>query len=271
MAFSSTSPATHIYDLEYIIDKAKDPTFKYYQTFKNILIDKEGEVKAVWIRDNDGGTDQQVRSVNSMYANAYFFIKYDLDYLFISQSAPDMSFINRAERFMSLLSGPLSGLILSHDHFGSHLKSKKIIDQKKFYKNMMHACKILADKVWDGRKINNNNIHATTMKPDSEKEILAAIAEMMDWIDEWLQVHCVASRHSLQFSKCTDVECCDPPRTGIFNLLKSRFVSEPYVLRHNDDGNLELVMPDDVKKDDYWPDLHYRYLFFRFICFCFCF
>jgi len=44
--------------------------------------------------------------------------------LFIAANAPGHSAFNRVERKMAPLSRELSGLILPHDHYGSHLDKK---------------------------------------------------------------------------------------------------------------------------------------------------
>ena len=73
-----------------------------------------------------------VRTVEQIECWIWDFIQYDLDFLFMSQSAPRHSAINEVERIMAHLSFPLSGIILRHDKFGTHLKSGKIVDEKLF-------------------------------------------------------------------------------------------------------------------------------------------
>lgn len=49
------------------------------------------------------------------------FLEYKLDAIFIATNAPGRSAFNRVERRMAPLSRDLAGLVLPHDHFGSHL------------------------------------------------------------------------------------------------------------------------------------------------------
>lgn len=51
------------------------------------------------------------------------FITFNLDAIFIATNAPGRSAFNRVERRMAPLSRELSGLILPHEHYGSHLNS----------------------------------------------------------------------------------------------------------------------------------------------------
>ena len=53
----------------------------------------------------------------------HHFAQHSLDGLFIVTNAPGRSAFNRVERQMTPLSRKLSGLVLPHEHFGSHLDS----------------------------------------------------------------------------------------------------------------------------------------------------
>ena len=60
-------------------------------------------------------------------------------------NAPGRSAYNRVERRMALLSHQLSGLVLPHDTYGSHLNSaKKCIDDELEKKNFAEAGGVLA-------------------------------------------------------------------------------------------------------------------------------
>lgn len=50
--------------------------------------------------------------------------KHNLDAPFIAQNTPGRSAFNRVERRMAPLSKELAGVILPHDHFGSHFDSQ---------------------------------------------------------------------------------------------------------------------------------------------------
>ena len=73
---------------------------------------------------------------------------YDLDVLFISTNVPCRSAFNRAERRMVKFTKDLSGVVLPHDHFGTHLNSQgETIDIDLERNNFAHAGKLLAE-IW---------------------------------------------------------------------------------------------------------------------------
>ena len=53
-----------------------------------------------------------------------FFLSQDLDAFFIVTNTPGRSAFNRVERRMVKFSKELSGVVLPHDNFGSHLNAK---------------------------------------------------------------------------------------------------------------------------------------------------
>ena len=73
-----------------------------------------------------------------------YFKKNNLDGSFVLTNAPGQSAFNRVERHASL-SRELSGVVLPHDHFGSHLDSSgKTIDDDLEIQNFEEAGKVLA-------------------------------------------------------------------------------------------------------------------------------
>ena len=68
------------------------------------------------------------------------FLSLDLDAFFLATNASRRSVFNRVERRMVKFSKELSGLVLPHDNFGSHLNAKReTIDKglKKKFSNML--------------------------------------------------------------------------------------------------------------------------------------
>ena len=60
-----------------------------------------------------------------------YFVQDNLDAFFVAADELGRSTFNRVERRMVLLSKDLSGVILPHDHFGTHLSNnKKTINEK---------------------------------------------------------------------------------------------------------------------------------------------
>ena len=78
-------------------------------------------VKPVFVFTVDGGLDENPRYEKVIKVAIHHFVQHDLDALFIAANAPGRSAINRVERKMAPLSREFSGLILPHNHYGSHL------------------------------------------------------------------------------------------------------------------------------------------------------
>ena len=69
----------------------------------------------------DGGPDENPRYSNIINCAIEYFCEHNLDAYFVGTNAPGRSAFNRVERKMSNLSKELSGVILPHDHFSTHL------------------------------------------------------------------------------------------------------------------------------------------------------
>ena len=100
-------------------------------SFKN-----NGEAKPVMIVTVDGGPDENPRYTKTIECAIDYFLSQDLDAFFLATNAPGRSAFNRVERRMVKFSKELSGVVLPHDNFGSHLNAKgETIDkelEKKF-------------------------------------------------------------------------------------------------------------------------------------------
>lgn len=78
----------------------------------------------------------------------HHFLSNDLDALFVATNAPGRSAFNRVERKMAPLSRKLSGLIIPHDRFGSHLdEQRRTIDEELEKENFAFAGETLAE-IW---------------------------------------------------------------------------------------------------------------------------
>ena len=66
----------------------------------------------------DGGPDWKLGNTNTINFGIDYFYKHNLDDYF---ATPGQSSLNQVERRMSNLSKEFSGVILPHDHFGTHI------------------------------------------------------------------------------------------------------------------------------------------------------
>jgi len=133
--------------------------------FREFVKTPAGDIKPVVIVTVDGGPDENARYAKVIDFAIKHFKKYDLDGLFVSANARGRSAYNRVERRMAPLSRELSGVILPHDHFGSHLDSSgKTVDEELEIKNFEEAGKVLAS-IWNGVQIDNYPVVAGYISP----------------------------------------------------------------------------------------------------------
>lgn len=163
------------------------------------------------------------------------FIQHDLDVLIIITNAPGRSAYNEVERRMARLSQVLSGVILPHDTFGSHLKNGKTIDTELEKRNFEAAGEILA-AYWNKVTYSGNFTSAEYIKPeDSEHKEPPPIIDQV-----WSAAHLRSGRYFLQISKCFDFNCCSKPRSTYFEHF-GRFLTPPVMVKRDLEGKLVAV------------------------------
>nr|XP_043066048.1 uncharacterized protein LOC122321057 [Drosophila bipectinata]XP_043066049.1 uncharacterized protein LOC122321057 [Drosophila bipectinata] len=136
---SSSTAGTHARDFDSIVK---------LESFKSLARTEEGLVKPVVTLTSDGGPDENPRYGKVISHAVQHFKAYNLDAIFVATNAPGRSVFNRVERRMAPLSRELSGLILPHDMFESHLDNQgRTTDFDLEEKNFEFAGRTLA-KVW---------------------------------------------------------------------------------------------------------------------------
>ena len=130
---------------------------------------------------------------------------------------------------MSNLSKELSGAILPHDHFGTHLDhNNKTIDEELELQNFEYAGEILAE-LWSKMVIDGHPVVAELIKdPPSEVSIIKS--------EEWRANHVRESQYLLQIVKCTDVACCSPFQSSYLKVIKDRFLPPPIPVVYSQNG-----------------------------------
>ena len=208
----SSTAASHVADFDVLVS---------LDIFKNVACTNGGLVKPIVIITVDGGPDENPRYPKTLNAAYKLFTKHNLDAFFIACHAPGHSAYNAVERRMAPLSHDLSGLILPHDHFGSHLDANgKTIDQNLEKANFKKAGEILAE-VWGQAVIDGYNVHAQYVEPSSTSTNLPSPSV------NWCWNHVQQSQYFLQIIKCNDVTCCGARRTNYNELFPKRFIPAP--------------------------------------------
>ncbi|CAH1113118.1 unnamed protein product [Psylliodes chrysocephalus] len=148
---SSSTANTHAQDFETLLE---------IEEFRPLAITDHGLVNPVVIMTVDGGSDENPRYQKVIGFAIQHFKRHDLDALFLATNAPGRSAYNRVERRMAPPSRELAGLILPHDHFGSHLDKRGVtIDEHLEISNFEFAGNVLAE-VWSSMEIDGYNVTA---------------------------------------------------------------------------------------------------------------
>lgn len=230
---SSSTSLSHALDFERILK---------LDIFNCITRNTMQMVKPVGIFIVDGGPDENPRYNKVILTAIHHFIKNNLDALFIATNAPGRSAFNRVERRMAPLSKELAGLILPHDHFGTHLdKNARTISDRLEQQNFQYAGETLAE-VWSQMVIDGYQVLSEFVPPDSS-ELNQNLLKGKSL--EWQGKHVKSSQYILQIVKCFDTNCCLPPRSPYLTLFPERFLPPPIPVVQTEDG---LVISTDKGK-----------------------
>ena len=182
------------------------------------------------------------------------FVKLDLDLAVISMSAPGASAHNSVERRMSGLSLLLSGIVLPHDHYGSHLDANGItIDAELEKRNFKKAGEDVAT-LWSQGIIDGYETVAAYVEPipKSQKKARFTVHDA-----KWRSNHVRHGKYTLVIMKCTDIgtcPTCKPVRSNVNDILPNgTFPSPVYYSQTN--GNTSL----GHKHKDPPPGHHYAH------------
>ncbi|KAJ8687960.1 hypothetical protein QAD02_024398 [Eretmocerus hayati] len=230
---SSSTADTHAIDLERMFE---------LEYFTEILKTGDGSSKPVMIISIDGGPDENPRYAKVISCAIRRFRRFDLDALIIATNAPGASAFNRVERRMAPLSRELSGVILPHDHFGTHLdNSHRTIDHDLEARNFGYAGKALAE-IWSNMVIDHHPVHAEYIEPQE----MTIEEENPD--PEWYAEHVRESQYCLQIVKCYNRDCCGDWRSGLLQVLKDRFLPPPIPVKQSS-SQLHIPAFDENNKE----------------------
>lgn len=203
--------------------------------FSEIMLAMDGSAKPVRFITCDGGPDENPRYSKTIDAAIQSFLDDNLDVLVVATNAPGRSAFNRVERRMAPLSKELAGVILPHEHFGSHLNAElKTVDTELEKKNFEHAGKILSE-IWSGILIDNYPVvcdFVSEERCDRQKTEVSS---------KWRDEHVMESQYCLQIVKCSDRQCCSPPRSSYFSLI-DRFLPGPLPLTNRRGEGLQVEL-----------------------------
>lgn len=109
---------------------------------------------------------------------------------------------------MATVSHELSGVILSHDHYRSHLDDqRRTIDDELELRNFNYAGKLLVD-VWLRLVVDGHLTMAEYIEPYVSELKEENIVKRPQ---SWMELHLRTSQYFTQVVKCADLECCSTP------------------------------------------------------------
>ena len=134
---------------------------------------------------------------------------------------------------MAPLSKELTGLILPHDHYGSHLNERgNTIDSELEKTNFKFAGDTLAE-IWSQLIVDNFPTVAEYIDP-TESELQEQ--NFMSRDQKWYDVHVRTSQYLTQIVKCADNKCCSKPRSWYFSVVTDRFLPPPLPVVQTSEG-----------------------------------
>ena len=195
--------------------------------------------KPVVILTTDGHDGPRFPSTRAVMAS--IFLERDLDFIWCATNAAGLSAYHFVERRMAPLSHALSGVVLPHDSFGSHLNSKaETVDVDLEKKNFQKAGEVLCE-LWNDMTIDGYDVQASYRNPDDD------VRSFDEPSAAWLENHCLISKYSLQISKCNNRDCCSEPRSNIHELINGQFVPGPKLLSRDSSGKIDVNSTESIK------------------------
>ena len=227
----SSNASTHANDLDTVV---------HSKEFSGLAKNSIGDVKPIFMITVDGGPDENPRYSNVIAHAVAHFKRYNLDAFFMATNAPGRSAFNRVERRMAPLSRELSGVILPHDHFGTHLDHNgKTIDDKLERKNFDYAGNVLAD-IWSSMMIDSHPVKAVYISDEK----LTSPSEINS---VWYSNHVRESQYFLQIVKCTNTKCCGTFKSSLLKILPDRFLPPPIKIKQSSTG-LQIASQSDSEE-----------------------
>ena len=242
----SSNAYSHGTDIRHVVDDER---------FHNFVKTPSGHVKPFWVSRSDGGPDENARYPKVIEEAINIFLDFDLDMYVVVITPRGYSAYNPCERRMAPLSHDICGLVLDHEHFGSHIgASGKIIDEELEKRNFFHAMNVLAS-IWSKTVIDKNPVYAEAIPiPEGNVALRVPHEEVSNLL--WRSQHIMSSKYMLQIVKCTDVSCCKPFRYPQFQtILPNRFLPYPRVLQHTELGIEALPLKDPIPADRHFCKL----------------
>ncbi|CAF1599177.1 unnamed protein product [Rotaria sp. Silwood1] len=157
--------------------------------FEKFSRDHLGRIKPILVLNVDSNNlENNTRYLKTLSTAIDQFKKYNLDALFIINQAPGQALFNIIERRLSPMSHDLAGLILPHDHFGTHLNDGGLTEHAELEKeNFKMTADVLAE-VWSMNVLDEYPVVAEYINPP------LLIDEQLKMVDSTLALDSIIDR-----------------------------------------------------------------------------
>ena len=157
-------------------------------------------------------------------------------------NAPGLSAFNKVERRMYHLSKQLTGVILPHDTFGSHLQNGKTVDSELEKNNFKAAGETLA-QIWNDLEIDGHNVKAEYIeKPPNDETINFEVTP------KFKSRHVLETQYMVCYLKCDDRSCCTKFRTSVDIFFPNRRIPALIPIKRTISGPVSLKLEPEVYK-----------------------
>ena len=215
--------------------------------FPDVFRAESGQMKHVLIKGTDGGPDENPRFEKNIFMGCKTFRDFNLDLYIEVTNAPGLSCFNKVERKMYHLSKELTGVLLPHDTYGSHLDSSgKTVDTELEMQNFKAAGTTLC-QIWDRLVIDGYPTVAEFIEnppPDSIKSYFPSAT--------FRDKHIFESQYMSCYIKCDDVDCCDPFVTNVEFLFPHRRLP-PLIPIKRDEFGVGAMLETEGQKIEFLP------------------
>ena len=183
----------------------------------------------------DGGPDESPRYTKAIECAIDYFLSQELDALFLATNARSRSAFNRVEHQMVKFSKELSGVVVLHDKFGSHLNAKRETIDKELEKKKIGYGGEIPPKIWSSMIIYSHLVLAEFIIEEADQEL----RNLKNG-----RVNVRKSQYFLQIVKCKDSKCCSPFRSSYLKVVKDRFLPLPISVTRTTTSGLKWVKRD---------------------------
>lgn len=136
----------------------------------------------------------------------------------------------------------MTGVVLPHDTFGSHLHNGQTTDLELEIRNFKAAGQILGE-LWSNLEIDNHEVRAEYIEDPAGDDIKGFEATAV-----FRSRHVFESQYLLCYLKCDDRMCCSAPRTSVLAFFPQRRIPALIPISQTSAGVMPLPLDSELSK-----------------------